>query len=120
MRSDRDIFVTQFRIAATDHSHDVARRILGRKLVEARRRCDRSADRADFRAVNTRAEQSLRHRLTDIEERWQLRIALSLEELIRLTEDLNHLRRHYLQARDCNTGGTGKLPSDDSTVDTAA
>ena len=120
MRSDRDVFVAQFRIAATDHRHDVARRILGRKLVEARRRCDRSADGADFRAVNARTEQSLCHRLTDVQERWQLRIALALQELIRLTEDLNHLRRHHLEARDCDTGGIGKLPSDDSTVDAPA
>ena len=69
VRADRDVFVAQLEITATNHGDDVSRWILGRGFDKAR--C-RSHDGSDFtrpRAVDIRSEKRFGDVLVDVQER---------------------------------------------------
>src|SRR6185369_16752428 len=42
------------------------------------------------------------------------------QQLIWLLKELNHLRRHHLEARHGDAGGVGEMPSENSAIDSAS
>src|SRR5205814_4166355 len=118
--ADGDVLVAQLRITAANDGHYVARRIFGGKLLEPRGRGYGCANDACFCAIDVCIEQRVGDAPRDVEKRGQLGIAFFPQLLVRLLKELDHLRRHRLEAGNGNPGGIWKPARYVRTVDSTS